>query len=161
MVRRPHDAPVCRRGAPAAAGLVGDFRRRRPNRSAALDLRPRRQTIWTGGCWVKRIDLEDRESFSLNGELKTEWVFSSPCGGAKPMPVAPANSAARFPALPGSSVWRGCTFLFRDMRGPGCNEESGAARNGGRTYPLNARGNPLRYRTHRSYATPRRRYSCP
>src|SRR5258708_28601059 len=103
MVRRPHHAPVCRSGAPAAAGLVGDFRRRRPNRSAALDLRPRRQTIWTGGCWVKRIDLEDRESFSLNGELKTEWVFSSPCGGANPMPVAPANSAARFPALPGSS----------------------------------------------------------
>src|SRR5260370_1702617 len=63
MVRRPRDAPIRRSRAPTPARLVGHFQRRDSDGSAALDLRPRRQTIWTGGCSVKRMNLENRESF--------------------------------------------------------------------------------------------------
>src|SRR2546427_13309449 len=72
-----------------------------------------------------------------NLELKT--FLNSPCGGAKPAPAVPANSAARFPELPGSSASHGCTFLFRDTRGPGCSAENGAARSGALPWLVPAR----------------------
>src|SRR6266849_5662067 len=100
------------------------------------------------------MNLENRESFYLDCKLKTESVFSLPCGGGKPALAAPANSAARFPALPGSSASRGYTSLFRDMRDPNCNEESGAACSGALPWRVPARESLLRSGPVRS-GTPR------
>src|SRR6266481_7576098 len=119
--------------------MVGYFRRGCPDRSVVVDLRPRGQAFRAGSGWVKRIDLENRESFYLDCELKTECVFSSPCGGANRAPASPGNSAARFAALPGSSASRGRTFLFRDTSAPDCNAENGAARSGAPPWRVPAR----------------------
>src|SRR6266699_1219 len=66
LVRWPHHAPVRRSGAPASACVVGDFGGWPADRSAAVDLRPHRQTIRAGGSWVNRINLENRRRFFLN-----------------------------------------------------------------------------------------------
>src|SRR5258706_12852787 len=65
-----------------------------------------------------------------NLKLRTNDSFNSPCGEETREPAEPASSAARSPALPGSSVWRGCTSLFQGTRGRGCRAESDAARSG-------------------------------
>src|SRR5271168_2775021 len=55
--------------------------------------------------------------------------LNSPCAAAIPAPGVPANTAARFAALPRSTVAPARTSLFPDTRGPGCNGENGAVRN--------------------------------
>ncbi len=75
MVRRAGHAPVWRSCAPASARLVGHLRRRRPDRSIALDLRSCSQTFRAGSSGVKRINLENRRRFfflTKNSKLTTE-----------------------------------------------------------------------------------------
>src|SRR6266404_1483281 len=74
-----------------------------------------------------------------NLKLRTNDSFNSPCGEETQEPAEPASSAARSPALPGSSVWRGCTSLFQGTRGRGCSAESDAARSGAPPWLVRAR----------------------
>src|SRR6266567_1091758 len=143
MVWRPHHAPVRRSRAPASARLVGHFRRGNPDGSAALDLRPRRQTIRAGGVHlIPQTAVIFWRIFSCF-ELSTvdcQLFFNSPCGGWKRAPAAPPNSAARFPAPLGNSASRGYTFLFPDTPAPGRSAGSGAARSGALPWRVPARG---------------------
>src|SRR5271155_4026466 len=55
--------------------------------------------------------------------------LNSPCVAAIPALGAPANSAARFAALPRNSAAPARTSLFPDTRGPDCSAENDAVRN--------------------------------
>src|SRR5271155_2373662 len=55
--------------------------------------------------------------------------LNSPCAAAIPAPGVPANTAARFAALPRSTAAPARTSLFPDTRGPGCSAGNAAARN--------------------------------